>query len=131
VRVAAGGRGRVLEAAPRWRSAGGVGGAGGRGVAPALCVARAEPGLCPLSLGARQSGGGAANWAGLGWQSRGAVLETIGGVGPRVPPLSRSADAAPLVSPLFGGTPPWSGCPTTRLRAASAASVLSVALARD
>lgn len=54
-----------------------------------MCVARAEPRLCPHSLGARLSWGrGAASWEKSGRQSRGAVVETIGGVGPRLPTLS-------------------------------------------
>lgn len=91
LRNAVGGSGRAVAATPcggrrAWpRAPEGLAG-GGRF---ALCVARAEPRLCPHSLGARRSwGGGAASWENSGRQSPGAVEETIGGVGPRLPPLS-------------------------------------------
>lgn len=65
-RDAAGGRGRVLSATPCWRAAGGAAAPEGLagGDRSALCVARAEPRLCPCSPGARLWwGGGAACWA--------------------------------------------------------------------
>lgn len=69
-REALGGMGWAPLATPCRRAAGGAGvseeQATGRGRS-ALCVARAEPGLCPHSLGARLSWGrGAASWASPG-----------------------------------------------------------------
>lgn len=67
----------------------------------ALCVARAEPGLCPHSPGARLSWGrGAASVASLRREPPGAVAETIGGVGPRFASRTPTPVVAPLGVPI-------------------------------